>query len=191
MDQKDQDSLTNSLILASESQSQTSDNKSPGRPVGNIWNNTQRKDAAVAWVIHGNTQKVSEITGVPLSTLYTWLKSDWWPRFLEEAKREHQELIEARLSDIVERATDALLDRIIYGDVKLVYNKGLRTYEEVRTPVVAKDLKAIVAELSDRLRVIRNQPTRVSVEAKFDPEKIAREFAQIAERNREKIVSEQ
>lgn len=152
----------------------------------NVYTNEDRRSAAVAFVLYGNVQKVAEITGFPDKTIYGWLKSDWWPRFLDEAKREHQELIESRLSDIVEKATWQLIDRIENGD-SILNKRG----HVVRVPVKAKDLDIIIRDSIDKIRLLRNQPSKVTAEVKFDADKIAKNFAEIAEKYHDKIVSEQ
>ena len=55
----------------------------------------------------------------------------------------------------------------------------------------ARDLDQILDKHTKNLRIIRNQPTKISLEAKFDPDKIARDFADIAKKNQDRIVSEQ
>jgi hypothetical protein len=172
--------------LSNQTSSSTQIIPSP-RPTYNPWTNEQRYEACVAYVLYGKVDKVVEITGVPRRTVYTWINSNWWPGMLDKAKREHQELIEARLSDIVEKATAELIDRLKYGDDVYDSKKGIT----VKVPIRAKELNLIIANLTDRLRTIRNQPNRLTAEIKFDPVKAAREFAAIAAENRDKIVSDQ
>lgn len=146
----------------------------------------QRQDVASTYIMKGTVKETALATGVPAKTIYNWMKLDWWKRLLEEAKWEHQELIEARLSNIVNTTADALIDRIQHGDV-VVDSKG----NEKRVPVKAKELDAILDKHTKNLRLLRNQPTKIAIEAKFDPDKLARDFAEIAEKNRQRIVSEQ
>ena len=146
----------------------------------------EKREACAAYIVSGTAKLTSLNTGIPVQTLYGWMKTDWWKRLLEEVKWEHQELIEARLSDIVDKATEELVDRIKYGDVVIT-----KDGERKRVPVKAKELDAIVDKHTKNLRLIRNQPTKLSAEVKFDADKLAREFADIAQRNRERIVSEQ
>ena len=152
----------------------------------NVYSNDDRMQAATLYVIHGNVQTIAELTGLPVRTLYGWLKADWWPRFLDQARREHQELIESRLSDILVKATYALTDRIEHGDV-VINRKG----EQIRVPLKAKDLNQIIKDSVDKLRLLRNQPSRVTAEVKFDVSKIERNFAEVAEKFRDSVVAEQ
>lgn len=152
----------------------------------NIYTNEDRMQFAVFYVIHGNVKKVAEMMTVPDKTLYGWLKSDWWPRFYEEAKRQYAELIEARLSDIVEKATVQLVDRIENGD-EVVTKQG----DVIRVAVPAKDLNAIIKDQVDKIRLLQNKPTKMVAEVKFDVTKIERSFAELAERHHDRIVAVQ
>lgn len=164
--------------------------EAPYVPVGNIYTNEQRKQACQIFVIAGTAKAIHEQMGIPIRTIYGWIKSAWWPRFLDDAKRDHQEILEARYSDILEQATKQLLDRIEHGDTSQVYDKERHKVVTLVKPVSAKELGNIVGVLSDRLRTIRGQPSRYTVEAKFNPEDITRKFAELAEKHRGKLVSE-
>jgi hypothetical protein len=162
----------------------------PGKAY-NVYTNEQRYAACVAFVIYGRADRVSEVTGVSIRTVYNWIKSDWWPRMLQDAKREHQELIESRLSHIVEKVTEQLLDRLEYGEIK-VHNwtdrKGANHSKSYRVPVSARDLDNLGTHFLDKLRTLRNQPTKLTATAIFDPLQMARKFASVAEEVRDKIV---
>lgn len=167
------------------------------RQAYNVYTNEDRKAFAVLYNIVGNVKEIATLTGWPDKTMYGWLKSDWFPRFYEEAKREHAELIEARLSSIVEKATHELLDKIENGNPVLVTKKVRKgktteiTQEVIRVPLEAKTLNQIIVDSIAKLRLLQNKPSRVTAEIKFDADKIAREFADVANRNRSRVVSEQ
>lgn len=150
-----------------------------------------KRDAATAFVVCGNVKEVAELTDIPAKTLYKWVKTEWWKNLLEEVKWEHQELIEGRLSNIVDKATYELLDRITHGDKKMVYNRSTREHEEIRVPMEGKELARTIEKLGNQLRTIRNQPTKLVAEAKFDATALIRDFSQVAEKFRGNIVSEQ
>jgi len=150
-----------------------------------------KRDAAAAFVLTGTMKDVANATGVPVKTLYRWAKAPWWKEMLEEAKWEHQEVIEGRLSNIIDKATIELLDRLYNGDRKQVYNRDSREYEEIRVPMEGKELARTVEKLGNQLRTIRNQPTKLVAEAKFDATEIIKSFQKVAQENRGRIVSEQ
>jgi hypothetical protein len=155
------------------------------RQAFNIYTNEDRKTFAILYALTGNVKEIAKQTGWPDKTLYGWLKSNWFPDMYEEAKREHAELIEARLSTILEKATTQLIDRVENGNIVLT-KSGI-----ARLPIPAKELNQIIMESITKLRLMQNKPSKVTAEVKFDADKIAREFADIAERNRTRIVSEQ
>lgn len=160
------------------------------RTAANIYTNEDRKKFAQLYVFYGSVATIAQLPDIPdywkQSTMYGWLKSDWWPSFYAEAKREYAELVEARLSDVVEKATTQLLDRIQNGDWKEDKKGNLH-----RVPVSAKDLNTIVKESVQQIRTLQNKPNKVTVSAKVDLRQIERNFAEMAEKYQERIVSEQ
>lgn len=152
------------------------------------WTKEDKHNAAVAFIFHGRVPEVEEATGIPRKTLYRWVKADWWPQVLDQARREHQELIEARLSTITDKVTEELIDRVENGDMVLKYNRTTKEYEYVRIPIKAKELGAIMDKLGNQLRVVRNQPTKLTAELKFDGQAAIREFAKLGKQNRDTLV---
>ena len=152
----------------------------------NVYTNEERKAFALAYAVTGNVKEIAEKLQLPERTLYGWVKADWWPRYLEEAKREHAELIEAGLSSLLTIAIEQLKDRIINGDCVLD-RKG----NPVRIPVRARDLGSIVSDSIDKLRLLQNKPSKVTAEVRFDATKLERNFAELADKYHDRIVSEQ
>ena len=150
----------------------------------NTYTNEDRMNFAVAYVITGNVAEIARKMNLPDKTLYGWLKSDWWPRFYDEAKRQHAELIEARLSDVVEKATNQLIDRIEHGDEVVARDGTIVTVK-----VSARDLNTIIRDSVDKIRLLQNKPGRLTAEIKFDASEIERNFAKLAERHHDRIVA--
>lgn len=151
-----------------------------------VYTNEDRKNFAVLYALHGNVRQVAKIMELPTKTAYNWIKADWFPRFYDEAKREYAELIEARLSDIVEKATVELLDRLEYGDETLT-----KTGEIVRVKVSARDLTILLREGIDKIRLLQNKPQKLSAEVKFDVNQLERNLAEFADKYRDRVVSTQ
>lgn len=151
----------------------------------------EKKQAAVAVLMHGSVRQAHKALSeagveIPEKTIYAWVKQKTWPEIMDEVRRENLELIEGRLCSVVEKATWALLDRLENGDV-VVNARG----EERRIPVKARDLGTIAANFLDKLRIHRNQPTNVTANVEFNADSLVKQFAEIAEKHREKVVSEQ
>lgn len=153
----------------------------PGR-----WSDEDRRNVACMYVVLGNMKEVSKHVQIPERTLYSWLKADWWPKVYDDARREHAELIEGRLSSIVEIATQKLAERIVKGDEILDAKGNLRVVQ-----LRAKDLNRIIADSVDKIRTLQNKPNRITAEARFDVTKIEQNFAELARKHRDSIVSEQ
>lgn len=88
---------------------------------GSKYSDDDRRQAVVEYCVHGVMSKVSEVTGIPETTLATWKnKSDWWDGQLVEVRSEIGDQILAQNLVNASKAGDELLDRIENGDQKLV-----------------------------------------------------------------------
>jgi len=150
------------------------------------YTNEDRKNFAVLYVMHGSVKAISGIMEIPVRTLYNWLKADWWNRYYDEAKREYAELIEARLSDIVEQATRELIERLQNGDEVLTRTGGI-----VRVKVSAKDLGVLIKDGVDKIRLLQNKPSKMTAELKVDYKDLERNFAELADKYRDRVVATQ
>jgi transposase-like protein len=144
------------------------------------------KNFAVLYLLHGNVKKIAETMKIPSRTLYPWLKQSWFPAAYDEAKREYAELLEARLSDIVEKATTEILERLANGD-EILTKEG----DIVRVKVSTRDLTTLLREGIDKIRLLQNKPAKVTAEVHFNVNQIEKNFAELADKYHDRIVATQ
>jgi len=85
------------------------------------YSDEDRRRAVIEYSVSGLMTKVSEVTGIPDTTLATWKnKSDWWDDLVVAVRNETKDIILAQNLTNARASGDALADRIVNGDQKLV-----------------------------------------------------------------------
>ncbi len=112
--------------------------------------------ACAAYMVEGDSKRVSRLTGVPARTIRDWTKQEWWNEIMEELRARYQELLDAKLTAIMDMAVSAVLNRLENGDEVLDRDSGTVT----RRMVSAKEAAIIFAVFFDKRAMLRGQPTR-------------------------------
>lgn len=152
---------------------------------GSNYSNQQRIEAVVYFMVHGSLTKTSKACGIPLTTLFDWKQSEWWPELSEQIRSEKEHEFQAGFSRIVQAAISEIEDRLQHGDVRLV--KGKDGYQERRVPISAKDATMVAAISYDKLRLSLNLPTTISSSQKSLTE-LSQEFQDIAKNYRRDVI---
>src|SRR3990170_7635876 len=113
-----------------------------------------RLNAALAWLITGNTVEASKICAVPDRTIRDWMSRDWWEAVLEEARRTKQKELDAVWTRIIHRAAESINDRLTEGDHTVT-----KAGQILRIPVRARDLATILSVITDKRALARGEPT--------------------------------
>lgn len=120
-----------------------------------------RLKAACAWLAWADQEesreKCAKYAGIPVELFTDWQVQEWWPAAIQLARYKQGEKLDARLSDVINKATFHLLDRLENGDEQMD-----RDGEIHRVAVAAKDLMVIAALASDKRQILRGQPTAIS-----------------------------
>lgn len=121
----------------------------------------QRREVLSHYAVLGNMTKVSELTSIPVSTLATWKgKSDWWVEGIDRIRQEKQDEIDANLSRIIHKSTEALETRIDKGDAYINKAGGVSC-----KPISGRDLATITGIIFDKRQISRNLPTSIRTES--------------------------
>ena len=152
---------------------------------GSKYDNQQRIEAAAYYMVHGSLTKTAKACGIPLTTLYDWKQSEWWPELSEQVRIEKEAEFQAGFSRIVSSAIGEIEDRLEHGDVRLVKTK--EGYEEKRVPISAKDATMVAAISYDKLRLSLNLPTNITSSQKNLSE-LSQEFQEIAKNYRRDVI---
>lgn len=125
----------------------------------------KKKNAVTQYVIHGNVRKVSEMTNIPVETLYDWQRESWWHDLEAQVRSGVKAELMGKMQGIVTRALDVLEDRLVNGDVVL----NLKTGETIRRPVAARDVQRIATEVLGK---------KISLEKEVDRSQVRKETVQ-------------
>ena len=136
----------------------------------------------------GNPNDISSLTGVPVGTIQTWRRESWFRELLEEIRDENNEKLDAKFTQIVEKAQDLIQDRLENGDF-VVTKLG----ELIRKPINARDLALVGAITVDKRQIIRNKPTSIQ-EQQVTPvlgrlEQLAETFKSLANKKELKLIA--
>lgn len=125
-----------------------------------------RLNAAIAWLITGDSESAGKLCNIPGRTIREWQKTSWWEEILLEARTIKQKELDAIWTGLIHLATSSLRERITKGDPSIT--KG---GEVIYTPVKAKDLAIITSIAVDKRALMRNQPTsrveKITIEEKL------------------------
>lgn len=134
---------------------------------------------ACTYALTGNSRRTSEMTKVPEGTIRAWKSTEWWHEIMSRIREEQNEELDAKLTKLVDKALDAVNDRLENGDY--VYNA--KTGSLSRKPVSMKDLAIVTAITVDKRQLLRGEPTS-RVEKVSENEKLSRlqqEFRKFSE----------
>lgn len=142
------------------------------------WSDKKRIEACTAYLALGNAALVEVATGVPQGTVRQWKTQPWWKELVAQIQTESDQQVDAKLSKMIDKALDAVNDRLENGD--FMWDKEDRTF--IRKPVSLKDTWKVSAEILDKRWLIRDRPdTKVDTEAVSDIlTKLAKDFAGMA-----------
>ena len=116
----------------------------------------KRLEVVSLYACIGDPLRISELTGVPVSTIRTWRRESWFGEFLEEIREENNEKLDALFSEIVEKSQGLILDRLENGD-SVVTKHGII----VKKPIGIRDLTYVGSQTVDKRQLIRNKPTSI------------------------------
>jgi hypothetical protein len=114
----------------------------------------------MAYLVTGTSRKASRLCGVPEDTIRDWkTRSDWWPEVMAQCRIAKAEELDATFSDILDKTTGAILDRIDGGD----YVRDSKTGEVSRLPLGGKELATIAGIIFDKRQLLRGDATSRTV----------------------------
>ena len=143
------------------------------------WPDKKRIEVATAHAMGLKAPMIEIATGVPCQTVRHWRLQDWFKDLVDELQREDDHSTDAKLTKIVDKALDTVVDRLENGD--FMYNS--KKNEFVRKPLLAKDVTKIADTMFDKRNLLRGKPTSISGKQEQISDrllKLAEEFAKFA-----------
>jgi hypothetical protein len=113
-------------------------------------------EAAAAFLSYGEEKPVLALFNIPQQTFNLWTKQPWWEICIEIARFRQGQLLDSRLSKIIELSTAAVIDRLENGE-EVLMKDGSREMVQVK----ARDAMLMAAIATDKRQLIRGQPTSI------------------------------
>jgi hypothetical protein len=141
------------------------------------WPPEKRIEVVSQYLVLGNMALVSAVTGVPHQLIRAWKALPWWKDIENQVRATENLQMDTKLSKIVERSLDAVLDRVENGEV--LFDK--KTGQTYRSPVSMKDAAKVSVDLITKRELLRGnatdrrETTQVSVSDQL--KELALEFA--------------
>lgn len=79
----------------------------------------------------------------------------WWLDTISQVRREENDQITAKMTTVIEKSLEAVIDRIENGDIYV----SVKTGEVFRAPVKMKDLAIPIGILTDKRQLLRGEAT--------------------------------
>ena len=128
-----------------------------GKVQGNkhFYTEKEKINACCVFAVSGNSRRTAELTKIPEATIRTWKTTIWWQEITVRIYEEQDEGLSSKLTTLVDKAVDAINDRIEHGDY--LYNPKMDKL--VRKPIGARDLAAVTIMAVDKRQLLRGEPT--------------------------------
>ena len=141
----------------------------------------QKIGVVTSWVTGASLRDCGQHFNVPFATIRMWkYQANWWPDLVDKVRKDHNEDLDTYMTGVMDSATQAVVDRIKYGDYKYDAKLG----ENVRVPMAGRDLAVVTAIYTEKRALLRGEATSISI-TKSDPlkdiENKLREFAKFSQ----------
>lgn len=145
----------------------------------------------ITYLALGNLSETSKVINVPLPTLSKWKNAPWWKEFVDDIQSGDNQRSDNKMSKVIDRALDILVDRLEQGD----YQYDQKTGKLVKVPLKARDLERISSGLFDKRQLLRKQPTNIKADSLTQTDRLlqlAEQFAKFAGQKipEEKVINE-
>lgn len=148
----------------------------------------KKVEVVTTYLILGKAPLVEAATGVPRGTIRTWKMQPWWKEMEADIRSEEDVELDGKLSKIVDRTLDTVIDRIEHGD----YILDSRSGTVKRVPVKMKDAHKVSVDLIDKRNLLRGKPTSRVEKVGVDDTmlKLAEQFKEWAKLIKREVVIE-
>jgi hypothetical protein len=149
------------------------------------WKEAKRIEVLTTFLATGSQAHTAAITGVPEETIRTWRKSEWWAERTKEFKSDNSLVLSNKLTKIMDRALDAVVDRIDNGEFVFDPKTGITT----RVPPKLRDVQKVASDMIDKKTLLEKitkdkEETKQTITADHLV-MLAKEFAKFANGGKE------
>ncbi|MCR4308176.1 MAG: hypothetical protein NUV80_06475 [Candidatus Berkelbacteria bacterium] len=150
------------------------------------WPDKKKIEAVTTYLVLGKIALVAAACNVPNQTLRSWKTQQWWKDLEKEIKQDDEQVLDSKLSKIIDKSLDQVSERIENGEFIL----DSRTGTVKRIPVKLRDIHKVSVELIDKRNLIRGKPTSITERVSTEDviRKLAEEFKNFINRVDEKVI---
>lgn len=114
---------------------------------------TQRIELVTTWLATGNLALTAATLGIPEVTARRWKAMPWFKQMVTDIRDQENLVLDAKLSKVVNKSVDALLDRVENGDFQFDQRIG----KFVRKPISARDASNVTRDMIDRRELLQGK----------------------------------
>lgn len=119
------------------------------------WPMEKKIEVVSQFLVLGNLKMVAAMTGVSYDLVRQWKCQPWWKELEAEIRQTQNIEMDTKLSKIVERSLDAVLDRVENGD--FIYDN--KTGEIRRKPANLRDVARVSVDMLSKRELLRGNAT--------------------------------
>lgn len=122
------------------------------------WPEAKKVELVTTYLATGSFRLACSMCKVPLATANQWKRTEWFKEMVASIQAEENTQLDAKLSKIVDKSLDVVMNRLEEGDFILDSKTGTIK----RVPVKMRDAKQVMTDLFDKRQLIRKQPTKIT-----------------------------
>lgn len=119
------------------------------------WTMEKKIEVVSQFLVLGNMRQVAAITGVSYGLMRQWKMQPWWAELEAEIRQTQNIEIDTKLSKIVDKSLDGVLDRIENGEYVWDAKKG----KVARRPAKLSDVAKVSTEMLTKRELLRGNAT--------------------------------
>jgi transposase-like protein len=152
------------------------------------WPIEKKIEVVSQYLVLGNMKLVAATTGVSHDLIRQWKGQPWWKELEGEIRATQNIEMDTKLSKIVDKSLDAVLDRIENGD--FIYDQ--KSGEIRRKPAALRDIHRVSVDMISKRELIRgnaenrNETTKISTEEQL--KLLAQEFAKWVDKDKHPVI---
>lgn len=157
------------------------------KPSG-TWPIEKRIEVVSQYLVLGNLKIVAASTGISYGLIRQWKMQPWWNELEQEIRATQNIEMDTKLSKIVDRSLDSVLDRVENGDFFYDNKSG----EIKRKPVNLRDVARVSVDILSKRELLRGnatdrkETTQVSVNEQL--KLLAAEFAKWQNKAKPEVI---
>ena len=159
-------------------------------PINKPYSEVKKIEVVTTYLALGKAPMVEAVTGVPRQTIRVWKMQPWWKELVDEIQSDETQELSSKLTKIIDRSLDVVVDRIEHGDFLL----DSRTGQVRRVPVKLRDVHRVSTDLIDKRQLLKKKQNIESDKSTVEDimKKLADQFSEFVQlqvkKDKEKVI---